>query len=82
MTEIVEEARGSRRTKRSSAAAEFEASNEVVDDDAVVNGGGRIDRGARLDDGNDLWAALKLLGRGRKVRPAAEPSGGDKTSSL
>ena len=82
MTEIVEEVRGSRRTKRSSAVAEFEASNEVVDDDAMVNGGGRIVRGARLDDGEDLLAAPELLGRRRKVRLAAEPSGGDETSSL
>ena len=75
MTEIVEEARGSRRTKRSSATAEFEASNEVVGDDAMDNGGGWIVRGAKLYDGNGLRAALKLLGRGRKLRPAAEPSG-------
>ena len=62
----------------------------MVGDDAMDNGGGRVVRGAKLDDGNGLRAALKLLGRGRKLRaalkllgrgrklrPAAEPSGSD-----
>ena len=77
MTEIAGEARGSRRTKRPSAAAELGASGEVAGDDAMDNDGGRIDRGAKLDDGDGLRAALKLLERGRKLRPAAEPSGSD-----
>ena len=82
MTKVVGEARRFRRAKRSSAAVEFVANGEMVDDDAVVNGGGRIGRGAKLDDGEGLWAAPKLLGRRRKVRSAAEPSGGDEISSL
>ena len=82
MTEAVGEARRSCRARKSSAATEFLASGEVVDGDAVVNGDKRIGRGTKFDDGEDLWAAPKPLGRRQEVRSAAEPSGGDKTSSL
>ena len=82
MTEVVGEARRSRRAKRSLTVVEFMANGEMVDDDAVVNGGGRIGCSAKLDDGEGLWTVPKLLGRRRKVRSAAEPSGGDEISSL
>ena len=75
MTKIVGEAWGSRRTKRPSAAAELGANGEVVGDGAMDNNGGRIDQGAKLDDGDGLRAALELLERGRRLRPAAKPSG-------
>ena len=72
---IAGEAWGSRRTKRPSAAAELGANGEVVGDGAMDNNGGRIDQGAKLDDGDGLRAALELLERGRRLRPAAKPSG-------
>ena len=81
-TEAVGEAWRSCRAEKPSTAAEFLANGEVVDGDAVVTGGERIGRGTKLDEGKDLWAAPKPLGRRRKVRSAAEPSGGDETSSL
>ena len=58
------------------------ANGEVVDGNAVVNGGEWIGHGTKLDDGEDLWAAPKPFGRRQEVRSAAEPSGGDKTSLL
>ena len=39
----------------------------MVGDDAMDNDGGRIVRGAKLDDGNGLRAALKLLETGAEV---------------
>ena len=80
--EVVGEARRSRRAKRSSTVVELEANDEMVDDGAAVNGGGRTGRGAKLDDSEGLWAAPKFLGRRRRVRSAAESSGGDEISSL
>ena len=60
--EFVGEARASRRAKRSSAAAEFVVNGEVVDGDAVDDDdGGCVGCGTRLDDGESLRAAPKLL---------------------
>ena len=59
--EFVGEARASRRAKRSSAAAEFVVNGEVVDGDAVDDDGGCVGCGTRLDDGEGLQAAPKLL---------------------
>ena len=61
MTKVVGEARSFRWATRSSATAEFVADGKMVGDDVVVDGGGQIGHGAKLDDGEGLGAAPKPL---------------------
>ena len=49
------------------------ANSEVVDGDAVVDGGEQIGRGMKLDGGEDLWAAPKLSGDDRNCGRRRSP---------